>query len=82
MRRGGTVKQIRALIARYMTRDELVKHLLTTLIYLDKDPLDVAFHGILLKLKRAPNKTVSNLATLFLEDNQDNAVSDPKVSEQ
>nr|XP_029733371.1 armadillo repeat-containing protein 7-like [Aedes albopictus] len=68
-RLGGTLKQIRALIERYPTRGELVGHLLTLLIYVNRDPVEGNFRSVLVTLKQGSNKPVSNLATVLLGDN-------------
>ncbi|XP_065083236.1 LOW QUALITY PROTEIN: uncharacterized protein LOC135705430 [Ochlerotatus camptorhynchus] len=79
LRRGGTVKQLRTLIEKYPNSGELLGHLLTTLIYLDKQPIDQAFRRLMLSLQRGTNKIVANLATVYLEDN--GAASNKKVPE-
>ncbi|KXJ76209.1 hypothetical protein RP20_CCG010130 [Aedes albopictus] len=47
LRLGGTLKQIRTLIERYPTRGELVGHLLTLLVYVNRDPLEGDFRSVL-----------------------------------
>lgn len=74
------MKQIRSLIGTYPDSGELLGHLLTTVIYLDKAPIDPAFRKLLLDLQRGTNKIVANLATVYLEDN--GAASNKKVPEQ
>nr|XP_029707581.1 uncharacterized protein LOC109418323 [Aedes albopictus] len=69
LRLGGTLKQIRALIERYPTRGELVGHLLTLLVYVNRDPVEGDFRSVLVTLKQGSNKSVSNLATVLLGDN-------------
>ncbi|EAT44731.1 AAEL003929-PA [Aedes aegypti] len=55
LRLGGTLKRIRELIERYQTKSELVGHLLTTLVYVDREPLDVDFRRILLRIWQRSN---------------------------
>lgn len=80
LRLGGTLKRIRELIERYQTKSELVGHLLTTLVYVDREPLDVDFRRILVKLKQGSNRIVANLAEVQLENNA--SASAEKVVQQ
>uniref|UniRef100_A0A8D8HJ52 Armadillo repeat-containing protein 7 n=1 Tax=Culex pipiens TaxID=7175 RepID=A0A8D8HJ52_CULPI len=69
---GGTVRQIKTLVAKYRSNGDLLGHLLTTLIQLGREAvlLEDHFRKVLIALKSDSDKKISNLATVLLEDHE------------
>ncbi|XP_055547668.1 LOW QUALITY PROTEIN: uncharacterized protein LOC129731587 [Wyeomyia smithii] len=66
--RGATIQQIQTLIAKYRKSNELLGHLLTTLIYVKGNTLESDFLKLLETLKNGNNRKISNLVEVLLQN--------------
>lgn len=65
---GGVLKQLQEVAVKHQDKDELLGHVLTILIYVNRQPVSKDFKELIDSLQQHQNKKIANLATVLLED--------------